>query len=453
MKRTGKIDITKLLKYMLKKSWFIVLCTALGFGLFYLISTRYYPDTFTASGTLYVSNGDYASSEESDENTPKQYVSAGDLEAGVGLLYSYETIIKSDRMMNKVLEIIEPKHSGITKKNLSNWILLESVEKTGVIIIRVVSDDAQLSADIVNAVLDVTDTEIVRIVGGDSEIIDYATVGALPDDKNEIKRGVLGGLAGAVLSVAVLFFLFLLNNQITDVNDLTDNYTPPVLGSVHASNKAAMYKNKGVLSEQTSPESLEDYALLQVQLLYALEDKKGNSVVITSASEEEGKSVLAANLAVSCALNGIRVLLVDGNLRENRQEKLFKLDHQTSGLADILETGEVSQNSIVKNITNGMDLIPAGQFHGTPAGLLRTANMQHFLEKMAAEYDLVLLDMPAVNTAVDSLVVSKFVAGSLFTVLQNISDHREIRKALISAEMSGMDVLGFVYCGDNLVKV
>ena len=70
--------------------------------------------------------------------------------------------------------------------------------------------------------------------------------------------------------------------------------------------------------------------------------------------------------------------------------------------------------------------------------------MQRFLKKASAEYDLVLLDMPAVNTSADSLVVSRYVTGTLFVTSRGVSDHREIRKALISAEMSGMDVLGFV---------
>ena len=65
-------------------------------------------------------------------------------------------------------------------------------------------------------------------------------------------------------------------------------------------------------------------------------------------------------------------------------------------------------------------------------------------------YDLVLIDMPPINIVADPLVVSAHVAGCLFVVRQNYSDHRDIRSALIAAEMTGMDVLGFVFYGENV---
>lgn len=447
MKKTAKIDLVKLLIYILKKAWVIVLCAELGFGLLYLYTTRA-SDTFSNKGTMYISNGEYPTGNEETDDDHTKYVSSTDLEAGESLVNNYLTIVNSDRVLNSVVDILKWDYPEISGKFVHSTLTVEPVAKTGVLVVRSVTNDPQLTANIVNTVMDVAAEKIVEVVGGEADIIDYAVVRLYPDNKNGIKQGVLGGLAGAVVAVAALFFLFLLNNKVTDEDDLIENYTPPVLGTVRMVKNTVAENAKSLISDRTLSEVPGDYAQLQVRLLHLLEEKGGNSVVITGAAPEEGKSEFAASLAASCALSGVRVLLADCDFRENKQVKLFGSDEPAGGLSDILETGDISQGSVIKDVVDGMDLIPAGRIQGISAGLLRSAGMQHFLEKASAEYDLVLLDMPAVNEAADSLVVSKYVTGALLVTSKGISDQRQIRKALISAEMAGMDVLGFALLRD-----
>lgn len=445
MKKTAKIDLVKLLIYILKKAWVIVLCAELGFGLLYLYTTRS-SDTYSNKGTMYISNGEYPTGNEETDDDHTKYVSSSDLEAGESLVNNYLTIVNSDRVLNSVVDILKWDYPEITGKFVHSTLTVEPVVKTGVLVVRSVTNDPQLTADIVNAVMDVAAERIVELVGGEADIIDYAAVRLYPDNKNGIKQGVLGGLAGMVVAVAALFFLFLLYNKVTDEDDLIENYTPPVLGTVRTVKNTSADDEKPLFSDRLSPEISGDYEQLQVRLLHLLEEKKGNSVVITGAATEEGKSEFAAALAASCALSGVKVLLSDCDFGKNGQVKLFGLDEPAGGLSDIPEKGEVDPGSIIKDVVDGLDLLPAGRIQGTPAGLFRSAGMQHFLEKVSAEYDLVLLDMPAVNASADSLVVSKYVTGALLVTSKGVSDQRQIRKALISAEMSGMDVLGFVLC-------
>ena len=97
-----------------------------------------------------------------------------------------------------------------------------------------------------------------------------------------------------------------------------------------------------------------------------------------------------------------------------------------------------------------LDILPARAFPPNPAELLASDRMQELLEELEGMYDLVLLDMPPVDIVSDPLALSTQVAGCLFVVRQNYSDHRDIRKALISAEMTGMNVLGFVFYGEKI---
>ena len=97
-----------------------------------------------------------------------------------------------------------------------------------------------------------------------------------------------------------------------------------------------------------------------------------------------------------------------------------------------------------------VDLLPAGNIPPNPAELLGSAEMLHLLAELEREYELIILDMPPINIVSDPLILSKSVAGCIFVTRQDYSDHREIRKALIEAEMAGMNVMGFVFYGENI---
>ena len=111
--------------------------------------------------------------------------------------------------------------------------------------------------------------------------------------------------------------------------------------------------------------------------------------------------------------------------------------------------------SICNDLRGGMD---ANEFRNYILGTIfyrylseRTEMyMQDLLKEMEAQYDLVLFDAPPINIVSDPLALSSAAVGSLFVVRQNFSDHREIRKALVTAEMTGMNILGFVFYGENL---
>ena len=97
-----------------------------------------------------------------------------------------------------------------------------------------------------------------------------------------------------------------------------------------------------------------------------------------------------------------------------------------------------------------LDLLSAGHLPPNPAEMLESPAMQTLLKELAEAYDLILMDSPPINIVSDPLALSPLVAGALFVVRQGFSDHREVRRALNTAELTGMNVLGFVFYGENL---
>ena len=431
--------------YILKRLWIVVLCAELGFGAFYMYTSKHSKDTFTASGTMYVNNGNPNLGEY-------QYTSTGDLNSAVQLIKTYLVVVKSEKVMNAVVERLSDDYPSITVAQVSPTLNMASVSETGVVSVISQTNSAQLSTDIVNAVMEYAPEEIIRVVGaGSIEIIDYAKVPSLPDQRDTVRPGIQGAMCGAVIAACILALLYLLNRRISDVSDLTNNYTPPVLASlrrIYVGKKSS--PDIFMLTNQSPMEIIESYAKLRMNLLYTLVGKESHTVVITSSISGEGKTTIAANLAISCAMGGKKVLLVDGDLRRACQRDVFRFDKHARGLSDILVGNCTWQEAVIPNIRETLDLLPAGHFPPNPAELLESNEMVNLLKELEQVYELVLMDMPPINIVADPLVPSNYVAGCLFVTRQDFTDHRDIRKALISAEMTGMNVLGFIFYGEKI---
>lgn len=438
------IDLLKLFKYIMKRCWLVIICAAIGFGAMYYYVKNVQKDAFAASATMYVYNGN-------PNVVNYQYVSTNDLNSAYQLLDTYMVVVKSNKVLDSVADRIASDYPGITAEQIRRTLSMGSVNETGVLKIVCTTGNPQLSADICNAIADVAPSEIIRVVSaGSVEIIDYAQVPVQPVDRGPMKKGVIGALAGAVLAGGLLILLFLFNRKVTDVKDLENNYTPPVLASITRAKKEEANPKAFLINSKSSLSKLESYAKLRMNLMYTMSQKKNNVVAITSAISGEGKSTITANLAISYAMSNWNVLVVDADLRRACQHDVFAYDDKLPGVSEILIGQEKWQDCVLHTKYSTLDILPAGQLPPNPSEMLSSVQMKELLETLGKHYKLILLDVPPINIVSDPLALSDLVAGSIFVVRQNYSDHREIRQALISAEMTHMDVMGFVFFGEKV---
>lgn len=439
-----KIDLKKLTFYLLKRSWLIVICAAIGFAGMYGYSKYNQVDTYTAFGTMYVLNGN-------PNLVNYQYTNTSDLNSALQLLDTYMVVVRSNKVMNVVAERLSATYPGIQPGYIASTLSMGSVSETGVLRVVCTTLDPQLSADICNAVLDVAPAEIIRVVSaGNIEIIDYADVPLGPDYRSPKQKGVIGGLAGAVAAAGVLVFLYLINRKVGEAEELTDNYNVPILASVKRTKKNDRDPRAFKISMDSPMETLESYGKLRMNLFFTLAGKEKPVVEVASSISGEGKSTIAANLAISCAMSGKKVLLIDGDLRRACQRDIFGYDSHAPGLSDALIQSCAWRDVLLPSDTENLTLLPAGQVPPNPAELLGSDAMKKLISEAQEEFDLVFMDAPPVNIVSDPLVLAPIITGCVFITRQNYSDHREIRKALISAEMAGMNVLGLVFYGENL---
>lgn len=165
----------------------------------------------------------------------------------------------------------------------------------------------------------------------------------------------------------------------------------------------------------------EAFRLFRTNLFYLFESKESRTICITSSSSGEGKSWVAANLAISCAQYGKKVLVIDADLRKGRQHRIFRKSNRT-GLSDLLKDlrGKIEEDDakrIVDQLTlkiqdtevSNVYLLTAGPTPFNPSELLGTANVEFLLKLLKKEFDLIIIDTPPASVITDALLFAKKV--------------------------------------------
>jgi tyrosine-protein kinase Etk/Wzc len=172
----------------------------------------------------------------------------------------------------------------------------------------------------------------------------------------------------------------------------------------------------------------------------------GRTVVVTSAEPGEGKTVSAANLAVSLAGLKQRVLLIDADLRRPRLHEMFGED-LTPGLADLLK-GNTTPRDFRKTKVSGLWMMPAGSPSHNAANLLGSENFAKLMDFLQRHFDWVVLDSPPVLAVTDPCLVARATAGVLLVV-----DVRRTSRALAAAAVERLDSVGATIVGAVLNRV
>ena len=199
-----------------------------------------------------------------------------------------------------------------------------------------------------------------------------------------------------------------------------------------------------VFHEPGSP-AAEHFKVLRSQILYPKDGKDRRVILVTSAMEEAGKTMVACNLAVSIA-QGIDpyALLIDADIRKASVHRMLGFE-PAEGLSEYLQTEEPLSKYLIRTPMMKLTVLPAGHSVRNPAELLTSAKMRHLFEEARERYPdrFIIVDSPPVNLAAETLSLSQNVDAVVFVVRYGYSSQDLIEEAI--AKVGEDKILGIVF--------
>lgn len=289
--------------------------------------------------------------------------------------------------------------------------------------------------------------------------------GATQVQPKPVRNGVLGLVLGLVLGVLLAFLAEALDTRVRSPEEIGDALGVPLLAHVPGPPRRLRGKDRLVmLAEPEAPEA-EAFRMLRTNLDFVNLERRAKRIMVTSAVDGEGKSTTAANLAVTLARGGRRVVLVDLDLRRPSLDRFFKLEGRT-GLAHVA-LGHASLRDAVAQVAipkldrsapsvagNGMNAAP-GLLHVLPAGppppdageFIATRALGAILDELAEHADSVVIDAPPLLLVGDAMALSARVDGIIVVTRINVVRRRMLAELRRLLETSPAKTLGYVVTG------
>jgi capsular exopolysaccharide synthesis family protein len=190
------------------------------------------------------------------------------------------------------------------------------------------------------------------------------------------------------------------------------------------------------LSDQGSL-AAEKFRVLGLKLRHLREKRKLKRIVVTGTAPEEGKSLVAANLALNQSRSRVlKTLLVDGDLRRPTVASRFGCDNSLPGLSECL-SGERRLAEVLYRVKgSGLWLLPAGIAPENPLELMQGGRLPELLERLGEFFDWIIIDTPPVVPVADTAFWMKLADGVLLVVREGVSERKVLERALSSFDRS-----------------
>ena len=187
----------------------------------------------------------------------------------------------------------------------------------------------------------------------------------------------------------------------------------------------------------------ESYSTLRTNLHYSKEGQPIEAILVTSSLPQEGKTTISANLAISQALAGKKVILVDADMRKAKIHKLFEIPNSV-GLTSILASDVDYKKVISETETPNLFVIPRGPLPPNPLNLIESKAMVKLIKALKQDADLVIIDTPPLNLVSDALVLGHLVDGILMVVDMQNSSRASLKQSVEVLKNMAMEPLGYV---------
>jgi capsular exopolysaccharide synthesis family protein len=349
-----------------------------------------------------------------------------------------------------LLPVIADLELDTNESSLARAISVAAPVNTSIIEITVSNADPVLAADIANATAESLTKVVDRIETPADEdatsavkltLVQQAIVPGTPVSPNVPRNIAFGLLIGIVLGMGLAVLRQVIDTRIRNERDVEQVTDVAIIGGIVFDAKAAS-RPLIVQDDPRSPRA-ESFRTLRTNLQFLDVGQGGRSFIVTSSIQSEGKSTTTANLAIALADSGVRVLLVDADLRRPKVASYMGLEGAV-GLTDVL-IGRVALADVVQEWGRGrLSVLPAGTVPPNPSELLGSAAMGRLITELRSKYDVVLFDTPPLLPVTDAAILSRFVGGVILVVAAGHANRHHLHGAISALENVGSKVSGIV---------
>ena len=423
-----------------RRLWVVILAAVIGGSAMGYRSYKAYTPYYEAKAIFAVSAGyTYALDVQS-------YSTYYDTTAARQVVSTFSDIISTEAMRELIAQSLG--------KDTFNATISASLaaENSNLFALTVRSSDPQEAYDVLNAVME-NYPRVAAIVLGDTRIyvIEEATVPASPANSRSWKgSAVKGAILGAGVVVLIMGIIALSIHTVNSADDLKNAVSIKCLGTLpYCRVKKRTGGNGSILIPESSASRPFTEAILTVRarLLHYCKKNDAKVILITSTVPGEGKTTLAANLAVSLAQNGSKVILVDADLRLQSLRRFFRVRHESRGLVDALEAQNPYLPGFLTDVgVENLKLISGGS-SAAPFSILRSKKIKNIFEKLRDMADYVIVDTPPSGMLSDAESFIRYSDGVIYVIKADYASRSQIIDNIQSLSENRAEMIGYVIGG------
>ncbi len=251
----------------------------------------------------------------------------------------------------------------------------------------------------------------------------------------------LGIVLGILLGIGIAVLRELLDTTISSTEDVADVTPVPILGNINT-DPVAVKKDQVLALSEATPWA-EAFRVLRTNMQYVEVDQDHRVFVVSSSLPGEGKSTTSASLAITLAMAGESVALVECDLRRPTMAKRFGLDDAV-GTTSVL-IGKVSLDDALQvQRESGMSVLTCGPRPPNPSELLQSHAMELLVKDLRSRFDVVILDAPPLLPVTDAALLAARADGMLAIVRHGKTTRDQLAHALERVDSVGAKCLGVV---------